>query len=31
MGKRSIFPEEGGKKDRRTLQGFEKSELVKVE
>lgn len=26
MGKRPILPEEGGKKDKRTLQGFEKSE-----
>ena len=31
MEKRSMLPEEGGQKDKRTFEGFEKSELVKVE
>lgn len=31
MEKRSIFPEEGGQKDKGTLEGFEKSDLVKAE
>ena len=26
-----MLPEEGGQKDKRTFEGFEKSELVKVE